>query len=97
MTEQSIKEITEQFSHIQLMNYVISGLLVLTSAMFGAIIWYFKKDAEETKSSITITENLSNQNSRDILMALSEIKHNREETDKVLRILAKHTGANIGL
>lgn len=96
MTEQTIKEITHQFAGIQMMNYVITGLLVLTSSMFAMIVWYFKKDAQETKEQLLSNESLGSQNARDILMALSEIKHHREETDKVLRILAIHTGANIG-
>jgi len=97
MTEKDVALIAKQFADLQFTNYLIVVLTLLVSLLFAAVMFYFRKDMEETKKSIVLAEELSRKNASDILLALNEIQHNRKESDKVLRILSVHTGANTGI
>lgn len=83
--------------NLQFMIYMNSLLLLIVGALFLGLLWYFRKDVKETKDVLTATTALANSNQANLNQAFTEIQHNREDTQKILRIIAKHTGANIGI
>jgi len=96
MTPEQIQEITKHFADLRVMNYVISGLYGLVLLLFSAIVFFLKRDFDETRETIKNNTSMCISNQKDIQTILSEMQHNRSETNKVIRILAVHTGANIG-
>lgn len=96
MTPEQIQEITKNFADLRVMNYVISGLYGLVLLLFSGIVFFLKRDFNETHETIKNNSSMCISNQKDIETILSEMQHSRAETDKVLRILALHTGANIG-
>ena len=84
------EQITQQIEGYQMMQYANMILLCIVGFVVSIAAWYFKRDADSNREIIR-------QNSIDINEALAKIDLNQTVTERILRILANHTGANIGL
>ncbi len=79
------------------MFYVIALLLAILSALFGAVVWYFKKDTQETKQMNIRQDKILLQHGIELIELQRKIENNQSNIERFLRILAKKTKTDIGL